>query len=269
MPEYHDEELLVLTKTYPNPSRSYRETVCVVAVNKNRELRRLYPIQFRFLSGDKQFKKWQWINAKISRSSDKRIESHNIDNDSIILGDVIKTHHDWSERLSWVESNIYPDFATLEYSRTSAGVSLGFIKPESVTLEVVKAKSSEWSPSQLQSLTKEGLFDLSINGSRQVVKKLPYDFYYQFLDSESKQDLRLLLTDWEVGALFWRCQSQYGIKWETKMREKLEIEFNKKNLHLLLGTVHRFPNQWLIVGLCYPPHLSSQLELPLGSADLQ
>jgi len=79
---YHNENLLILTKTYPTPSRSYRETVCVAAINENKEFRRLYPVLYRDLEENKKFRRWQWITAKITRArSDKRPESYNIDND--------------------------------------------------------------------------------------------------------------------------------------------------------------------------------------------
>jgi len=62
------EELLILTKTYPSPSANYRETTCVAAINSTGELRRLFPVPYRLLDGDAQFKKWEWIRARISRT---------------------------------------------------------------------------------------------------------------------------------------------------------------------------------------------------------
>ena len=44
----------------------------------------------------------------------------------------------------------------------------------------------------------------------------------------------------------------YGDDWQGKMREKLETQFATLDLSFLMGTVHRFPDQWLIVGLVYP-----------------
>jgi hypothetical protein len=44
----------------------------------------------------------------------------------------------------------------------------------------------------------------------------------------------------------------------------LEEDFSKKDLLFLMGTVHRFPAQWLIVGLFYPPHLPQSQQMPLA-----
>jgi hypothetical protein len=56
-----------------------------------------------------------------------------------------------------------------------------------------------------------------------------------------------------VGALYWNCVQGYGARWEEKFRQKLETDFARKDLLFLMGTIHRFPDQWLIVGIVYPP----------------
>jgi hypothetical protein len=64
---------------------------------------------------------------------------------------------------------------------------------------------------------------------------------------------RLHLADWEVGALYWTCRRRYGSSWEEPFRAKLGEELPAADLMFLMGTIHRFPNQWLIVSLIYPP----------------
>ena len=79
------EELLILTKTYPGPSSKHRETTCVAALNRRGELRRVFPVPFRFLNGTQQFQKWEWIRANLIRAaSDKRPESYKIDVDTSV-----------------------------------------------------------------------------------------------------------------------------------------------------------------------------------------
>jgi hypothetical protein len=50
--------------------------------------------------------------------------------------------------------------------------------------------------------------------------------------------------------------------------KKLETDFARKDLLFLMGTIHRFPDQWLIVGIVYPPRppqvRAEQLGLTLG-----
>jgi hypothetical protein len=58
-------------------------------------------------------------------------------------------------------------------------------------------------------------------------------------------------TDWEIGESFRRWRKEY---WESKFRQKYEDEMiNKFDTHFYVGTVHKHPKEWIIVGLFYPP----------------
>lgn len=256
-----EERLLILTKTYPSPSRSYRETVCVAAVNEKKEIRRLYPIAFRFLQGNQQFKRWQWITAKISKSSDKRPESYNIDNDTIQLGNLIDTSNGWRQRIEMIEKHVFFNFSELESSRLANGTSLGFIKPIDFKLSILPARQKKWTEEQLTSIRKSGLFDPVDVSKKPIVQKIPYDIYYDYQTKNDPSTYHHILTDWEVGALYWKCQQLYGSNWEIYFRKKLEDDFKKKDMFFLLGTMHQFPDQWLIIGLVYPPITAYQPHL--------
>jgi hypothetical protein len=250
------EKLLILTKTYPSPSMKYRETTCVAAVTRGGEMRRLFPVPYRLLEGAARFKKWEWIHARVVKAeNDHRPESHRIDADSIKRSDnVIPTKSgDWSARMKWIEKHVVKDFSTLELRRQKSGETLGFIRPAWILkLEVTALKESEWTAADRTKLTQDGLFDSPAVKNRALLRKLPFDFHYHY---ESGGVIhRHKLVDWEVGALFWNCFRDHGPKgWEAKFRQKLESGFQNKDLHFLMGTIHRFPEQWLIVGLVYPP----------------
>lgn len=258
MKQYTDENLLIIAKTYPNPSKSYRETVCVVAVNENRELRRLYPIEFRYLDLDQQFTKWQWIHAKTAKSSDWRPESHVINNDSITTGKKLSTRNGWAERINWIQNFIYPDFYSLEKSQEINRTSIGIIEPKDFHLDITTAKDKEWTPEQLASLRKDGLFDNNTVRTKPIVKKIPFEFRYSFITGNDQIRHHFLVTDWEVGALFWNCQKKYGNEWEVYFRKKLEDDLKDRNTYFIMGTIHGHPNQWLIIGLVYPPRTYQQ-----------
>jgi hypothetical protein len=90
---WKQEQLLILTKTYPNPSVKYRETTCVAALTADGQMRRIFPVPFRFLDGQQQFKKWEWVNGKVIKAKDdQRPESYKIALDTIQrTGQVIDT----------------------------------------------------------------------------------------------------------------------------------------------------------------------------------
>lgn len=248
------EELLILAKTYPLPSAKYRETVCVAAINRAGELRRLYPIPFRFLDGESKFRKWEWIRAVVGTTpKDKRPESRRLDVDMVEkLGEPIPTTHRWQERRDWIEPRLVASFEELESRRQRSGETLGFVRPTQLLgLDITPHKSPDWTEEERFKLSQEGLFDTDAMRARPPLRKVPFRFHYRYLCGESEH--RHLITDWEAGALYWNCVKSHGDRWEAPFRARLETEFARKDLTFMMGTVHRFPQQWLIISFIYPP----------------
>jgi len=268
------EELLIVAKTYPLPSAKYRETTCVAAITRAGELRRLFPVPFRLLEGKRQFKKWEWIEADCWRAStDQRPDSYRIDVDSIVrTGKTITTERVWSERRGWIDPHLVASFSVLEARRRATGKTLGFVRPGRLLgLAIIPAKDAEWTEEEKARLQRDGLFDCEAVKSRPLLRKLPYDFYYRY-ECETAQGIetwRHMITDWEAGAFYWNCVRSYGTQWEGPLRHKLEEEFGRKDLIFLMGTMHRFPDQWLIVGLVYPPKAPGSRYEQLAFLDLK
>jgi hypothetical protein len=61
----------------------------------------------------------------------------------------------------------------------------------------------------------------------------------------------------------WRGRNgrpQYGATWEAKFRERFERDMIQKyDTHFMVGTVHKHPKNWIIVGLFYPPKREADL----------
>jgi hypothetical protein len=53
------ERVLILCTTYPSPSASYAETSCVAGLTEASKLIRLFPVPFRLIADEQQFRKWQ------------------------------------------------------------------------------------------------------------------------------------------------------------------------------------------------------------------
>ena len=89
-----------------------------------------------------------------------------------------------------------------------------------------------------------------------LLEKIPFDFHYRYECAANGriQVYKHKLVDWEVGALYRRLRKTHGPSgWERPFREKLGEALPSRDLHFLMGTIHRFPDQWLIVSLIYPP----------------
>ena len=88
-------KVLITVKTYPIPSGKYDELVCTAGVTESGDFVRLYPINFRDLPFNQQYKKYQWIEvmAEKHRGRDVRRESYRPDSDTIqIIGELIKSN---------------------------------------------------------------------------------------------------------------------------------------------------------------------------------
>ena len=95
------EKVLITVKSYPNVSCKYTELVCTAGVNESGEWRRIFPIQFRQLYEDRQYKKYQWIEVDIGRSmKDRRPESYEMADSHHLktLGDPLPTENKWRMR---------------------------------------------------------------------------------------------------------------------------------------------------------------------------
>lgn len=71
------EKVLIAVKTYPTLSVKYDELVCTAGFLEDGRWVRIYPIPFRKLEYDKQYKKYDWVEVDIERNkSDFRLESY-------------------------------------------------------------------------------------------------------------------------------------------------------------------------------------------------
>ncbi len=265
--------ILILCKTYPSPSARNIETSCVAGMTTDGRLLRLYPVPFRLLNDQRQFRKWQWIEADIEKSSDDhRPESHRIRADTIsLLGDPIPRTDSWAARraqLALIDS--FESFTALERARVEHGVTLGLVPAGSVlALDITPARQSEWTEEERQKLIQQqvqgDLFADPEAAALRTLRKLPFDFHYRFRapTEPAGHENRLKIVDWEAGALYWNVKQSHGDDWQPVFRDKFGTALPASDLKFLLGTIHRFPDQWLIVSVIYPPK-QPQASLDLG-----
>ncbi|MDR1275578.1 MAG: hypothetical protein LBL72_04245 [Candidatus Accumulibacter sp.] len=257
------ERILILAKTYPSPSARYVETSCVAGINREGLMRRLFPVPFRMIETDRQFRKWQWIDVRIAKAThDRRLESHRLYTDTIVCGDVIDTTKEWAARHEWLARiPSFGNFDALEAERLDNGISMALLRPKRLnTLKITRARCPDWTEDEKEKLVREqmqgNLFPLE-EAKRQIkeLRKIPFDFHYLYLcdTPEGEKEYKHKIVDWEAGALYWRCRRNYGDAWETPFRKKLEVQLGSKDLMFLMGNIHRFPNEWLIISLIYPP----------------
>lgn len=258
------ERILILAKTYPSPSAKYVETSCVAGINEQGQLRRLYPVPFRLIEESKQFKKWQWVSARVKKSNnDHRPESHRIYVDTIKCdAEPLPTKNNWEARWVWIDRlPAFTNFKDIDGYREKTMKSIALLRPKRIIgLEIVPARTPDWTDEERAKLLQEqmqgNLFNEAEAESQiRQLKKIPFDFYYRYVCDTPNGEIeeKHKIVDWEAGQLYWNCRQSHGEAWEAPFRAKLGEDLVGKNLMFLMGNQHRFQDQWLIISLIYPP----------------
>lgn len=267
------ERILITVKTYPTLSAKYGETVCTAGVREDGSWVRIYPVPFRRLDKEEQYKKYDWIKCRLRRrTEDPRPESFSpVDFTELRPVGHIDTAMNWRARRRMLleTTRVYDDLGELIAGAKENSISLAVFRPTQIKGFVWEAEDREWSRVRLQSFREKqgqlGLFeDNTWRETFKIIPKLPYSFSYRFEDGNGRQS-ELQVLDWEIGALYWNClRSTSGDEKLAlqKVRSKYFDEFLRKDLHFFLGTTQQFhsfaPNPWVIVGVLPIPHEEQQ-----------
>ena len=273
-------KVLITVTTYPLPSRSYDELVCTAGVLEDGSWIRIYPVPLRFLRGlrkDGQIEsfKYNWIELELNkRADDFRPESHspaNYNFKDIVAHGKVGTEKNWAERKQYCYANVYTSLSKLiADSQQPKNVSLATFRPARIIgFEIAEEENKEWKD-EWKEIRKQGdLFDTE-KSPEILIPKLPYKFYYRFRDDAGTES-RLMIEDWEIGALYWNCLRMSNGNEQNALagvRQKYETEFmDEKDIHFFLGTTmewhrRRTNNPFVIIGVFYPKKENpNQLEL--------
>ncbi len=262
--ELPNAKVLITVKTYPLPSRSYTELVCTAGLLDGEKWIRMYPIPFRFLQDQKKYPKYAWVNIDLIRNTkDFRPESYRLKNENFSVSGKLGTSDSWAARKTFVQKEVFSSMDDLiALAKGPEKKSLATMKPKEIVKFEIEEDEREWRKDWLEQMKQMDMFESGNQlGQRKVIRKLPYKFYYHFLTEGDKKPRRLMIEDWEIGALFWHCLSQTdGDEDAAKqlVQQKYFDKFVKENdLLLFLGTTllnHNVSrNPFVIIGVFYPP----------------
>lgn len=233
------EEIVVLVKALPRPSRKYGETVCCAGVTREGEWRRLYPIRFRQLR-DNQFARWQWLHYKWrSPVHDRRIESRTVLEDSLEPGDFLKQ----KARPELLEPIVVGSAA----AAADRGQSLALIRPKEVRFRWIPKSMSEIEDERraYEEASRQQSF---LDPELRAIEPTPYDFRLSFRDENGKHDHGC--ADWETSAAFWRLRRRYGEEAALRhLNQMYNEEYPTKGMVLALGNMVARPQTWLLLGV--------------------
>ena len=254
-------KVLVTVKTYPIPSAKYDELSCTAGVSETKDFIRLYPINYRDLPWDQQFRKYQWIEvmAKKHAGRDFRKESWRPEPGSVkLVGEPIQTGRggDWSARGVHVLRKVAASLEELKEQQRLDQTSLGIFRPRDVMDLLAKPVDPKWKPSFLAELGQARSWD-SRTKSREPPRKVSWRFQYRFACDDTRcKGHSMTNEDWEVGALYWRLVDAGATPEEAAsgVRERFldEICSSNEETYFYVGMVLAHPTSWLVLGTFWP-----------------
>ncbi len=258
-------QVLITVKTYPTASKSHFEVVCtagITKINGKNEFIRIYPVPFRKLDSESQYKKYEYMEF------DLEIAYKDYRRDSYVLREyngkklgLIGTKNKWEERKRIVLPLEAESMCALEsFHKTDRKTTptLGLVKPHDITFEILES-AREWTPGQMKILNQTSLFD----EYKKPLEKIPREFKFHFKCNDSNcNGHKKKITDWEVYQLWRNCRnralrSNNSLEKaehiaDQKTKEKYDGFIEKSDLYFFVGTVFtKF--SWIIIGAFYPP----------------
>lgn len=248
--------VIIVAKTYPNLSEKYEETVCVAGIDmQTGNWIRMFPIGFRKLPREKQFKKFDIIEVEAESYNDKytRVENHKVKDKSIVIIESLLATN-WEERKRILFPLLANSIEDLEAIRDSDHRTLGLIKPREIIDFYKKniADCRDWEKDLINGTQKQ-LF-----GTYQSpLEKIPYWMGYNFTcNNDSCKGHNMMCEDWELMQLFRAMKIKYKTDEMafSKVKEKYFDWMNTRDVYFVMGTESRW-NNFLIVSVFYPPRV--------------
>jgi len=255
--------LYSLVKAYPViDSRTRSEAVCVAGVSatKPRTWIRLFPLDFRGLETEQQFKKYQRLELDVRPAmGDSRPESRTPVLTSIVTGETIDTDRgSWRRRLELVEPLILGSLCEIKRRQAADRTSLGAFRPATIDELVVTDVAPAKMAAKQDLLAQQSFFD---ERTRKLVV-LPYRFRYRFRCSDAGcTGHELSLIDWEAGALCLRLThsgaDREAIAEGVRHRFLEQVCAPDRDVIFLVGNMAAHPASFLILGVMWPPRAAT------------
>lgn len=255
---------MITVKTYPNPSDTYGETVCVAGVRLDRggpEWIRLYPVKFRNADFDSQFGKYEIIrvNGTYHQVGDNRPESFRPRQDEMAHLSRLDTKNNWLLRRNRLGSLIGETSMCELIARNPKGnmgnpsPSLGLIKPTDIETSVVDG--DPWSPAEQAKVDRASEPDL-FGSSMVPLEPAPYAVRYRYRCTAAKcPGHNQKNLDWEVGQAGRRWKVDYG---DAGAREAMlkrwrdDMTSSDHDIHFYVGNQNRYRGTFCVLGTWYP-----------------
>lgn len=252
--EWKTKEILITVKTYPNPSISYRETVCMAGLTKEGEWFRLYPVMFREIPYRNRPKKYDIFRMRLYKDKrDKRPESYRTDQESFERIGSLSTDNKWFERRAWILPHANHSMCEIKSLSDKINKSIGIFKPKKVIDLIIEEDRREWDERRISRLSQMSIF----NPDMKPLERIPFKFKYSyFCYDEGCRGHTQTIVDWEICQLYRNLRDKYDInEVKRKIREKYldDICGPKRDTYFYVGDMFLNPGSFIVLGVFYPP----------------
>ncbi|KJZ20914.1 hypothetical protein TW80_01480 [Loktanella sp. S4079] len=211
--------------------------------------KRLFPIRFRQLSGEKAFSRWDIVQCQHSApTTDSRKESCRVHEETIEIVGKVKRD---VEKSSIVDKSI----VSSEKEAISNGASLAVIRPTNVDLKWIRRSSDELDiarQSYIQQAAQLSLLDKEL----EAYQPCPFEFKMHYQDGSGPH--KKTCADWETAATFYKLSREME---EHAVLEHLRNtyceQYVKKGLVFALGNMQKRPQTWQLLGI-FPVEATKQ-----------
>lgn len=142
-------------------------------------------------------------------------------------------------------------------------LSLGLIKPKLIEKSYVEQTSRNWNPKPESILNQMELFE-----PPEELEKIPYKFGYKFIENDETNH-RYSISDWEISQLYRKCRdsskktTKQEREEEAAVKEKLDF-LSQRDLYFIVGNLKDHKDNFMIIGLFYPPKIDGHQQLTLS-----
>jgi hypothetical protein len=204
--------------------------------------------------------KWDEIELRAQPTrSDHRPESLRPDLESVEVVGNLSTRHGWADRKAIVDP--LPRYETMQHvitEQAASGMSLAVVESGQVLdLEITQKPRQEIEALERKAAeqTRQGsLFD--IGNPKVPLEPMPIDFHYLVKYPDENDVRRMKIIDWEINQAWRKWRHEYADPAEAIRRKWIgEILDSSREVSFFVGNLHRFPAQFVLLGVFWPPKL--------------
>ncbi len=268
MEGFESARILITVIAYPQMGARSRETVCVAGIRVDKVPHRwvrIWPYPLREIPFEHRFKTWDIVELAIraSGSKDRRPESHTCNPDDVRIVGRLDTAKQWTSRRGVIDPLVFSSMCEFLSLHDTDGRSLGVVRAG-----VVDRFSHEALP-PAKLIEKQEKIDLHesepslLTYDNQALEAIPFVFRYHWrCDGVTRcPGHQSPFSTHEVGQTYRRYRLLYGS--DPAVLEKMVDAFTRKfdrdrEVSFFVGNMHRFPQNWLNLGIYNPPRSSGQ-----------